>query len=80
MTTTENIIDEHTKIYAAVSWKSESEQGEFGDPNYKAFVQVMTYRREIAKRYLGEPNEENRKHIRAILERCNDNIKKILGL
>jgi len=80
MTTTENIIDEYTKIYAAVSWKSESEQPEFGDPNYRAFVQVMTYRREIAKRYLDEPNEDNRKHIREILEHCNDNIKKILGL
>ena len=35
---------------AAVSWKSESEQPEFGDANYKAFCQVMEYRREVAKR------------------------------
>ena len=77
---TENTIDEYTKILTAVSWESESEQTEFGDLNYRAFVKVMTYRREIAKRYFDEPNEENRKHIREILEHCNDNIKKILGL
>lgn len=80
MTTTENIIDRHTKILVAVSWKSESEQPEFGDANYKAFVQVMTYRREIAKRYLNEPNEETQKQIEEILEHCNDKIRQILGL
>lgn len=77
---TVSMIDEHTKILAAVSWKSEEEQPEFGDPNYIAFVQVMTYRREVARKYLYEENEENKKHIKLILEDCNDKIRQILGL
>ena len=75
-----SMIDERAKIVVAVSWKSEQEQPEFGDPNHKAFVQVMTHRREIARRYLYEDNEENKKHIKLLLEDCNDTIRKILGL
>lgn len=73
-------VDYYKKVLSAANWKSESEQPEFGDPNYRAFVQVMEYRRDIANRYLNEQNTENKRLIMEILEQCNSNIREILGL
>jgi len=74
------IIHGHEKILIAANWKSEYEQPEFGDPNYIAFIQVMTYRREIARMLLNEVNEATREDIKSILDECNDKIRQILGL
>ncbi len=43
-----NIIAERDKIIRASSWKNEFEQHEVGDTAYKAFFDMMTYRRAIA--------------------------------
>lgn len=73
-------IEKHTKIMVAVGWKSESEQPEFGDANYKSFCQVMEYRREVAKRYLEEKDGNAKLNIEAILNYCNEKIRQILGV
>jgi hypothetical protein len=77
---TQSLINEREQIMSAASWKSESENPEFGDNVYRSFIQVMTYRREVAKRYLEAKDENSQKIIREVFNNCNDNIRKILGV
>lgn len=76
----ELIIKKREEIIRAVSWRSEQEQPEFGDIQYKAFVELMTYRREIARKLISEWGEKKITELESMFEDCNDKIRKILGL
>lgn len=73
-------LEERENVIRAASWKSENENPEFGDITYKAFVQVMTYRREVAKNHLQLTDEKQIAESKALLDYCNNKIKQILGL
>lgn len=80
MENTTSILEEREKIITAASWQSSFENPEFGDTTYNSFVKVMTYRREVSKRFLQENNEDVLKEIKHVWDHCNNQIKQILGL
>ncbi len=77
---TSSIMENYESIRIASQWESKFENPDSIDRTYNAFIEVMTYRREIAIRILKEENEKNRKMLIESYEICNDQICKILGL
>lgn len=80
MSEEQNLINDRDQINSAALWKSESEDTEFGDNVYRSFVQVMHYRREVAKRYLEARDEKTQVELKKVLNDCNEKIRKILGV
>jgi hypothetical protein len=73
-------IELHQSLERAAYWRSESERPETGDTTYRAFVEVMTYRRQIARNMLREQGENKYSVLKDHFNYCNDQIKKLLGL
>lgn len=76
MSTTAQAIDKQRELMIAATWETDSNT----DPGYHAFIQVMSYRKEIALRYLNESNPIARDELKQIFETCNQNIREILGV
>lgn len=80
--TTETLAINHQeqKLITAALWKP-SEENEFGiDYMYNSFIEVMKYRREIAKRLLDNKSEIEERQLKEMLEYCNEQISDILGI
>lgn len=73
-------LEEKQRIERAAYWKSAVESEDKVDTTYKSFVQVMLYRRQIARNLLRESNEAKLAHLNEAFNYCNEQLKKILGL
>jgi len=72
---TSSIVNDKNQLILAAKWEQESI-----DHTYLAFVGVMTYRKQIATHYLNEKDENKRKDIKLLFDKCNEDIRKILGI
>lgn len=50
------------------------------DTSYMAFIKVFNYRKMVARKFLDETDEKSRELLMALFEKCNEDIKSILGL
>ena len=79
-TATNNIIDFTNKIEIAANYNNYDLNGNLHDPNYKAFLSIMMYRKKIAIDILKKHDEQTHKFLEESFINCNDKIKQILGL
>jgi hypothetical protein len=74
-------INYFTKMRIAALWENHYKEEVSHDPNHRAFIREMRYRKEIASRYLSEDHtDESMRNLEEMFERCNESLKKILGI
>lgn len=76
----QSMLDFERNIVVAAGWKTANENPVEYDASYGAFIQVMEYRRKIAKEFLYETNPEKKELIKKLFVEVNEKIKQILGL
>lgn len=80
MENTASNIDKRELVYRAANWQTVEESILSRDTTHDSFCRLMIYRRELARKYLQEQNEESQEYLFQMLQRCNEQIKQILGL
>ncbi len=73
-------IEKIDQLNRAAGYLTKEENPMLEDGMYRSFVQMMVYRRTVARELLKTHGEEHQKNLEAIFEDCNNKIKEILGL
>ncbi len=72
--------DKRQQIMIAESWQTLGESAISRDAAYDSFLRLILHRRELARKYLREENDDNKQYLFEMINRINEQIKQILGL